>query len=103
MPGNVVFSMFDYLEDIIVEVPLDLKMGPKHKTPASGNLFHIDNTSPLLSMEKAELFHWLVARLLFASKRVRPDIQVVVAFLYTRVKSPTLEYYKNLGQLTRHV
>ena len=103
MPGNVVFSMFNYLEDIIVEAPLDLKMGPKHKTPASGKLFHIDNTSPLPSTEKVELFHWLVARLLFALKRARPDIQVAVAFLCTRVKSPTEEDYKKLGRLIRYV
>ena len=103
MPGNVVFSMFDYLEDIIVEALLDLKMGPKHKTPASKNLFHIENMSALLCTEKAELFHQLVARLLFASKRARPDIQVVVAFLCTRVKSPTEEDYKKLGRLIRYI
>ena len=103
MPGNVVFSMFDYLEDIIVEAPLDLKVGPKHKTPASGKLFHVDKTSPLLNTEKAELFHRLVARLLFASKRARPDIQVAVAFLCTRVKNPTEEDYKKLGRLIRYV
>ena len=97
MPGNVVFSMFDYLEDIIVEAPLDLKVGPKHKTLASGKLFQIDETSPLLSTEKGKLFHQLVARLLFASKRARPDIQVAVAFLCTRVKNPTEEDYKKLG------
>ena len=97
MPGNVVFSMFNYLEDIIVEAPLDLKVGPKHKTPASGKLFHVDETSPLLNTEKAELFHQLVAHLLFASKRVRPDIQVAVAFLCMRVKNPTEEDYKKLG------
>ena len=58
--------MFDYLEDIVVEAPLDLKMGPRHKTPASRKLFSVDKNSPLLCQEKAELFHWLVARLLFA-------------------------------------
>ena len=69
LPGKVVFSMFDYLEDIVVETPLDLKMGPRHKTPASGKLFNVNKNSPLFCQEKAELFHWLVARLLFASKR----------------------------------
>ena len=48
LPGKVVFSMFDYLEDIVVEAPLDLKMGPRHKTPASGKLFSVDkNSNPL--------------------------------------------------------
>ena len=57
MPRNLVFSMFDYLEDIIVEASLDLKVGPKHKTLASGKLLYIDSTSPLLCKEKAELFY----------------------------------------------
>ena len=48
LPGKVVFSMFDYLEDIVVEAPLDLKMGPGHKTPASGKLFNVDKNPPLL-------------------------------------------------------
>ena len=45
--------MFDYLEDIVVEAPLDLKMGPQHKTPASGKLFNVDKNSPLLCKKKA--------------------------------------------------
>ena len=35
LTGKVVFSMFEYLEDIVLEAPLVLKIGPKHKTPAS--------------------------------------------------------------------
>ena len=68
LPGKVVFSMFDYLEDIIVEAPLDLKTGPKHKTPASRKMFSVNENLPFLCKEKADLFHWLVATLLFSSK-----------------------------------
>ena len=95
--------MFNYLEDIVVEAPLDLKMGPRHKTPANRKLFTVDKDSPLLCKEKAELFHGLVARLFFASKQVRLDTQVAVAFLCTRVKNPTEEDYKKLGWLIRYV
>ena len=49
------------------------------------------------------MFHRLVARLLFASKRARPDIQVTVAFLCTRVKAPTEEDYKKLGRIIKYV
>ena len=76
LPGKVVFSMFSYLEDIIVEAPLDLKTGPKRKTPASRKLFTVNKDLPLLYTEKAELFHQLVARLLFFYKLTQPDIQV---------------------------
>ena len=44
-----------------------------------------------------------MARLLFSSKLARPDIQVAVVFLCTRVNNPTEEDYKKLGQLVRYV
>ena len=95
--------MLNYLEDIVVEAPLDLKTGPKHKTPASRKLFTVNKDSPLLCKKKSELFHWLVAMLLFASKRAYHDIQLAVSFLCTRVKNPTEEDYKKLGWLIRYV
>jgi len=95
IPGKVAFTMFDFLEDVIVEAPENLKCS-KSQYPGNNNLFKVSKTSPLLSIDDAELFHRLVARLLFASKRGRPDIQVCVAFLCTRVKAPTEEDYKKL-------
>jgi hypothetical protein len=40
-----------------------------------------------------------VAKLLYLSKRARPDIIAVVGFLGTRVKEPTLEDWEKLGKL----
>lgn len=37
---------------------------------------------------KAEFFHRFVAKLLYLSKRARPDIATAIAFLTTRVKEP---------------
>ena len=102
LPGKVAFTMFDYLEDIIVEAPEELKPN-KCMHPCNGNLFMVKEDSPLLDPKKADLFHRLVARLLFASKRARPDIQVTVAFLCTRVKAPTEEDYRKLGRLIGYV
>ena len=42
-------------------------------------------------------------RLLFASKLAQPDIQVAVEFICTRVKKPTEEDYRKLGQLIRYI
>ena len=50
----------------------------------------VDQDSPRLPTKDAELFHHHVARLLFASKGAKPDIQVCVAFLCTRVKEKLL-------------
>ena len=45
--------------------------------------------SPPLSIRVAKYFHTFVAKLLYLSKRTRPDILTLVAFLTTRVQSPT--------------
>ena len=102
LTDKVVFTMFDYLEDIVVEAPDDLKSS-RSCYPGNDNLFKVDPTSPLLSTTRADLFHRMVARLLFASKRARPDIQVCVAFLCTRVKAPTEEDYAKLGKVITYL
>ena len=80
--------MFDYIEDIIVETNKDPKNSHSYYA-GNDQLFKVDYNSPRLLSKDADLFHRHVARLLFASKRARLDIQVCVAFLCTRVKSPT--------------
>ena len=86
--------MFDYLKDVIVEANEDLK-NSRFYYPRNNQLYNVDCKSPSLPTKNAELLHRHVARLLFASKRARPDIHVCVAFLYIRVKVPTEQDYKN--------
>ena len=78
----VVFTMFNYLEDVIVEAADDLK-NSRSNYPGNNQLFKVDGDSPRLLQKDANIFHCHVARLLFASNRARPDIQVCVAFLCT--------------------
>jgi len=62
-----------------------------------------------LDEDKAQLFHHLVAKLLYLSRRSRQDIQTAVAFLCTRVQSPDTDDYKKLAKdmkyqcNTRHI
>ena len=63
----------------------------------------VDYDSPRLSTKDAELFHRHVERLMFASKRARPDIQVCVVFLCVRVKSPNKQDYKKLGKVISYL
>ena len=94
--------MFDYLEDIIVEAEQNLKNSRPYY---SGNdpLIQVDQNSPRVPTKDAELFHCYVARLLFASKRARSDIQVCVVFLCTRVKAPTEQVHKKLGKVISYL
>lgn len=45
----------------------------------------------------------MVAKMLFLSKRARPDIQQAVSFLTMRVKSPDRDDHKKLGRVVRYL
>ena len=94
--------MFDYLKDVIVEANKYLNNSHLYY-PRSDQLFKADYDSPSLPTKDAVLFHRHVARLLFASKRTRPDIQVCFAFLCTRVKASTEQDYKKLGRVISYL
>jgi len=50
-----------------------------------------------------ERFHSMVAKLLYVSKRTRPEILFSVNFLCTRVQKPTLEDSVKLGRLLKYL
>ena len=102
IPQKFVFTMFDYLEDVIVETDKNLKNSRLYY-PGNDSLMKINCDSPSLSTDNAKLFYSHVARLLFASKKARPDIQVCVSFLCTRVKAPTEQDYKKLGKVISYL
>jgi len=56
-----------------------------------------------LSEEQGQLFHHLVAKLLYLSKRTRQDIQTAEAFLCTRVKEPDTDDYKKLTKVMQYI
>jgi hypothetical protein len=71
------FTMYDYLKDILAESPDDMK--GMAVTPAHSKLFQVDQEREKLNPKTVNWFHRTVARLLFASKRARPDLQTAVA------------------------
>ena len=56
-----------------------------------------------LSVEFSQFFHTFTAKLLFLAKRARPDILTAIAFLTTRVKSPTEEDMEKLGRVIKYL
>ena len=84
--GSMKINMVEYVESILDEAPPE--MTGEAVTPAGKHLFEINSKPTPLEGEMAELFHSITAKLLFLAKRGRPDIQVAVAFLTTRVKVP---------------
>ena len=96
IPGKVKFEMNDYVQNVLEEVPED--MNSKAVTPASSILFDVNSNAEKLDDEKAVTFHHLTAKLLYLSKRARPDIQTAVAFLCTRVMQSDIDNWKKLAR-----
>jgi hypothetical protein len=101
VPGQVTVDMVDYMTKITEEFPFDVSKPVP--TPAADNIFQVDESSPVLDQERAEIFHTFVAKALFACKRSRCDLQVAVAMLCTRVQKPTEEDWKKLLRMMRYI
>ena len=86
-PGIVKIDMIDYVTKMCEEFPVDLSQVRHVSTAAPSDLFDTGDMAPL-SKEQSEVFHTFVAKLLFASKRARQDMNPLTAFLCTRVKAP---------------
>jgi hypothetical protein len=97
--GSVKINMRAYIEGTVIALHED---EPDEKlkevsTPATNNLFKIqEGEVEKLLHKRAKTFHSIVARLLFAAKRSRPDILLAVSFLTTHVKEPDADDWKKL-------
>jgi len=99
--GKVKISMYDYIDKMLAELPSD--MNRISATPARTHLLNVDDGAKKLDEDKAQLFHHLVAKLLYLSRRSRQDIQTAVAFLCTRVQSPDMDDYKKLAKVMKYL
>lgn len=99
--GKVKFTMVDFIESMLEELPDD--MDGHAATPAANYLFKINRQALALDDSDAEMFHTNVAKLLYLSKRARPDIQTAVAFLSTRVVAPNVDDYGKLKRCMRYL
>jgi hypothetical protein len=97
MPGVCKITMDSMIEEILQEHGVQ----GVASTPANPELYQVEESSPEnpdLNKEEREKFHGTVQKLLYLSKRVRPDLLTAVAFLTTRVSAPTA---KDSGKLSR--
>jgi len=98
-PGKVIITMKKYLTSVIEESGVE----GTAQTPSGENLFDISENSPVLDERNRENFHHIVAQLLYAAVRARPDILLPVIFLTTRVTKATQEDLKKLRRVLRYV
>jgi hypothetical protein len=64
-PGKVTISMFDYIKNMLNELPKDMAVSAN--TPTAENLFMVrdEKSCKCLNKDKKELFHHNTAKLLF--------------------------------------
>jgi hypothetical protein len=124
--GQVKISMFDYIEEILSafdkatskptsknvrndrkSTTQDDPQGESHRgtksSAAPDNLFKIDEDCEKLSQDKAVVFHNLMAKTLYATKRARPNTCTAIAFLTTRVRAPDKDDWSKLAHLMKYL
>jgi hypothetical protein len=101
-PSKVQISIYNYINKILDDAPANMNgIAP---TPAANYLFEVNSTNPtFFNAADAELFHHMVAQLLFLCKRAQPDIQTAVSFLCTRVQKPDTDDYKKLTCVIKYL
>ena len=97
---KVKITMNGYIQDLLLYCQ---DMEGTAKTPAANDLFDIDENSEQLDEKKRQNFHSIVAKLLYLSKRVRPDLLTAISFLSKRVKSATVQDMKKLQRVIRYL
>jgi hypothetical protein len=98
--GRVVISMEGFIKDLLDDC---IEIVGVSRTPADDNLFKIDLNSPLLKDKERERFHSLTAKLLYLSKRTRPDILTCIAYLTKRVLEPRTDDWNKLAHTIRYI
>ena len=99
--GTVTIDMIEYLKEAVNEFPEDVTK--EVPSPAALYLFEVNDDTPKLPKEKKEIFHRITAKLLFVSRRGRPDIQLTIAFLCTRTTKSDEDDWKKLKRLMQYL
>ena len=100
--GEVKLSMLDYVKEVINAYPYPNELKKPVTTLAADHLFKIRETKKL-KPEHARIFHNIVAKGLFLCQRSRADIQLVIAFLTTRVRDPDEDDWKKLKRMLQYL
>jgi len=99
--GKVFLEMASYLSECIKSFGESITSSAA--SPANKSLMTINENSEKLNDEKREIFHHVVQKLLHICKRTRLDLQVVIGFLCTRVRNPSVQDWLKLRRVLQYV
>ena len=97
--GTVTIDMQEYVKETLTDFPDKLRKSVT--SPARPDLFYVDNTSPMLTQERSDIFHSIVMKLMWISQRCRLDIATAIAFLCTRVSKSTQQDWFKLKRVLK--
>ena len=102
--SRVQITMPEYINECIKSFEsISGEVKGKANTPGKHELFTVDKESVRLSEKKADMFHHIVSKLLYVSKRARLDIDLVISFMCTRVSKSTEEDWEKLERLIKYL
>ena len=92
-------TMLQYIKNLLDE----LNITGTATSPAANHLFNINPTAIQLNNSNKKKFHTAVYKLLYLSKRARPDIILPTNFLTTRVNQPDEDDDKKLIRVLNYL
>jgi hypothetical protein len=95
--GSLQIEMKKYIEEAIESFGEDVSTNVS--SAATKKLFGHDASAEVLDPKRADIFHSVVAKLLWVMKRSRPDIETAISFLCTRVSRSDENDWKKLKRL----
>jgi hypothetical protein len=102
--GQVKITMFNYVDEILNAFDKAEPKGGGTKTSAApDSLFKVDENCEKLKQDKAVVFHNLVEKTVYSTKRARPDTCTAIEFLTTRVRAPDKDKWNKLVHLMRYI
>ncbi|CAJ1945741.1 unnamed protein product [Cylindrotheca closterium] len=94
--------MDDYVNNMMEDFPVKFNKDSKQETPAGNDLLEAGK-GKLLSAEYRQIFHTIVARGLYVSKRARLDIHPTITILASRVQEPTESDWKKCVHMMQYL
>jgi hypothetical protein len=99
VPGRIKVTMEGFVQDLMTENLCDKTAN----TPATTTLFDSEELDELMNDPARRKFHSLTFKLLYLSKRVRPDISTAVAYLATKVTRATIRDEAKLQRVMNYL
>ena len=93
---KVKVNMKDQLLEAIDAFEVIEKIEGIVKNPAQHGLMAVDEDSERLDEHRSDVFHSVTQKLLYITKRARPDLETLLSFLTMRVSKSTVEDWKKL-------